>query len=94
MPNAYGNQAFNGQPKHPSNGFRIIGQPINTIFGTGRVVDIKRAYGGVDSIQAAPLDPWIITVLIDVTNIPVIFYVSSFFFTSGVGPENNMLSEG
>lgn len=80
MPNAYNNQAFNGQPRP---GPLADGQPIITPMGPGRVVSILR-------VKEEPLNPLAlkeraplaIIAVLDHSQLPVALYLSDFVFTT------------
>lgn len=92
--NAYINQAINGRPKPLS---RIqVGQPINTIYGPGRIMWMAQQYHGPDSINYAPGDPWFCIVkLNDPTKQPFVMALDRhpFYTEAGSSPENSIVND-
>jgi hypothetical protein len=81
MPNAYENQAFNGQPKPSTNGMQL-GQSVVTSAGKGRIVNIEQAgpSGNSNPAFSSSLDPFLVTIVLDETQQVVTTTVSMLAF--------------
>jgi hypothetical protein len=96
MPNAYGNNASNVPKLHGAyTGVKTgmqLGQRIQTNLGSGTIIGINLGEMGT-FINYNISEPFILTVLLDCSQLPVQLYWSDFTFRSYFGAQSTVQAE-